>query len=43
MDKPKKQITEDDLLAAILKVKPTEDMPRSKPKKKPKPENESEK
>ncbi len=28
MEKPKKETTEDDVLAAILKVKPTEDMPR---------------
>ncbi|MGD0972302.1 MAG: hypothetical protein ABSA04_13075 [Desulfobaccales bacterium] len=38
MEKPKKEISEDDVLAAILKVKPTEDMPRSKSKPKPKPE-----
>ncbi|MGA7563538.1 MAG: hypothetical protein WBW55_10060 [Desulfobaccales bacterium] len=35
MEKPKKEITEDDVLAAILKVKPTEDMPRRRPKPKP--------
>jgi hypothetical protein len=44
MEKPKKEISEDDVLAAILKVKPTEDMPRpgtqpskrkSKPEEKP--------
>jgi hypothetical protein len=28
MEKPKKEITEDDVLAAILKVKPTADMPK---------------
>lgn len=28
MEKPKKEISEDDVLAAILKVKPTEDMPK---------------
>lgn len=40
MEKPKKPISEDDVLAAILKVKPTEDMPRPKPskRKKEKPE-----
>ena len=43
MNNPKKPITETDVLAALLKVKPTEDMPRSKPKKKPKPEDKSEK
>ncbi len=43
MPKPKKEITEDDVLAAILKIKPTEDMPRTKPKKKPKPEDKPEK
>jgi len=33
MEKPKKEIKEDDVLAALLKVKPTTDMPRSsKPK-----------
>ena len=40
MEKNKKEISEDDVLAAILKVKPTEEMPRpgtqpSKPKPKP--------
>ncbi len=39
MEKPKKEISEDDVLAAILKVKPTEDMPRPGPsKRKPKPQ-----
>jgi hypothetical protein len=33
MEKPKKEISEDNVLAAILKVKPTEDMPRPKPPK----------
>jgi hypothetical protein len=33
VDKSKKEISEDDVLAAILKVKPTEDMPRPKPPK----------
>jgi len=33
MEKLKKDITEDDILAAILKVKPTEEMPKRKPKK----------
>lgn len=28
MENPKKEISEDDVLAAILKVKPTEDMPK---------------
>jgi hypothetical protein len=28
MEKPKKEIPEDEILAAILKVKPTADMPR---------------
>lgn len=28
MDKPKKPITEDDVVAALLKVKPTPEMPR---------------
>jgi hypothetical protein len=37
MEKDKKEISEDDVLAAILKVKPTEDMPR------PKSEDKSEK
>jgi hypothetical protein len=32
MEKLEKQIQEDDVLAAILKVKPTADMPRSKAK-----------
>jgi hypothetical protein len=40
MEKPKKEIPEDEVLAAILKVKPTADMPRpgkaGKPKTKPK-------
>ena len=36
MENQKKEISEDDVLAAILKVKPTEDMPRPKDKKKPK-------
>jgi len=35
MEKSKKKISEDDVLAAMLKVKPTEDMPKTKkPKKK---------
>jgi hypothetical protein len=33
-EKPKKEISENDVLAAILKVKPTEDMPRQKSKRK---------
>jgi len=33
MQKPKKEITEDDVLAAILKVKPSKDMPRPKASK----------
>jgi len=33
MEKPKKEISEDVVLAAILKVKPTPDMPKSKPRK----------
>lgn len=40
MGKRQKEITEDDVLAAILKVKPTEDMPRQKTKPKP-PESEA--
>jgi hypothetical protein len=28
LDKHKKEITEDDVLAALLKVKPTKEMPR---------------
>ncbi|MGA8573529.1 MAG: hypothetical protein ACLP7A_02320 [Desulfobaccales bacterium] len=28
MEKSKKEVTEDDVLAAIFKIKPTEDMPR---------------
>jgi hypothetical protein len=33
MEKPKKEIPEDEVLAAILKVKPTADMPRPGPTK----------
>jgi len=33
MEKPKKEIPEDEILAALLKVKPTADMPRRKPSK----------
>jgi len=36
LNKSQKQITEDDILAAILKVKPTEEMPRPKSSKKKK-------
>ncbi len=42
MENPKKPISENDVLAAILKVKPTEEMPRPKSKKKPKPEDKKE-
>jgi hypothetical protein len=40
LEKPRKELSEDDVLAAIFKVKPTEDMPRpgaqpSKRKEKP--------
>jgi hypothetical protein len=43
MEKPKKEISENDVLAAILKVKPTEDMPRRKPKRKESKEQEKSK
>lgn len=33
MEKPKKEIPEDEVLAALLKVKPTADMPRPGPTK----------
>ncbi len=33
MEKPKKEIKEDDVLAALLKVKPTSAMPRPGPAK----------
>jgi hypothetical protein len=44
IEKPKKEITEEDVLAAILKVKPTEDMPKRKRKRKEsKPEEKAKK
>ncbi len=43
MEKPKKEISGNDVLAAILKVKPTDDMPRPKPSKKKKSEEKPEK
>ena len=33
MEKPKKEVSEDDVLAAIINVKRTEDMPRPKTSK----------
>jgi hypothetical protein len=44
LQKPKKEISEDDVLAAILKVKPTADMPRpgAQPsKRKPRPQEKT--
>jgi hypothetical protein len=41
MEKPKKEIPEDEVLAALLKVKPTADMPRAGPQRsKPKAETD---